>query len=232
MSSINTKSLLLVLVFVTAYCAGIGGAQEFLTPARYLDQVSGQFGRIKDYQAVITIDQNDGELIMKGNLIYKSPNKLRIDFAEPREQVLAMDGDLLTIYIPKYSYILEQKLKRRSQATIALMASTQELSYLKENYSVAYLVGPDPIPLDDSSSERVITIKFQSRSSVEGFRQLEISFTREGMIRRVKGWTINKTLVLDLLNVRINQNIPDARFDYESPVHANVYKDFLFEGME
>jgi outer membrane lipoprotein-sorting protein len=232
MSSINTKSLLLVLVFVTAYCAGIGGAQEFLTPARYLDQVSGQFGRIKDYQAVISIDQNDGELIMKGNLIYKSPNKLRIDFAEPREQVLAMDGDLLTIYIPKYSYILEQKLKRRSQATIALMASTQELSYLKENYSVAYLVGPDPIPLDDSSSERVITIKFQSRSSVEGFRQLEISFTREGMIRRVKGWTINKTLVLDLLNVRINQNIPDARFDYESPVHANVYKDFLFEGME
>jgi outer membrane lipoprotein-sorting protein len=230
MSSIATKSLLLALVL--AICAGIGGAQEFLTPARYFDQVSSQFGRIKDYQAVVTIDQNDGELTMKGNLIYKSPNKLRIDFAEPREQVLAMDGELLSIYIPKYSYILEQKLKRRRQATIALMASTQELSYLKENYSVAYLVGPDPIPLDDSSSERVITLKFQSHSSVEGFRQLEISFTQEGMIRRVKGSTINKTLVLDLQNVRINQNIPDARFDYEAPVHANVHKDFLFEGME
>lgn len=218
------------MVFVA--CAGIGGAQEFLTPAKYFDQVSSQFGRIKDYQAVVTIDQNDGELTMKGNLIYKSPNKLRIDFAEPREQVLAMDGELLSIYIPKYSYILEQKLKRRSQATIALMASTQELSYLKENYSVAYLVGPDPIPLDDSSSERVVTLKFQSHSSVEGFRQLEISFTLEGMIRRVKGSTINKTLVLDLKNVRTNQNIPDARFDYEAPVHANVHKDFLFEGME
>jgi outer membrane lipoprotein-sorting protein len=230
MSSIAAKSLLLALVL--ANCAGIGGAQEFLTPARYFDQVSSQFGRIKDYQAVVTIDQNDGELTMKGNLIYKSPNKLRIDFAEPREQVLAMDGELLSIYIPKYSYILEQKLKRRRQATIALMASTQELSYLKENYSVAYLVGPDPIPLDDSSSERVITLKFQSHSSVEGFRQLEISFTQEGMIRRVKGSTINKTLVLDLQNVRINQNIPDARFDYEAPVHANVHKDFLFEGME
>jgi outer membrane lipoprotein-sorting protein len=52
------------------------------------------------------------------------------------------------------------------------------------------------------------------------------------MIRRVKGSTINRILVLDLTNVRINQNIPDARFKYESPVHANVYRDFLFEGME
>lgn len=215
------------MVFIAAaYCASIGGAQEFQTPARYFDQVSSQFGRIKDYQALITIDQNDGELTMKGNLIYKSPNKLRIDFTEPREQVLAMDGELLSIYIPKYSYILEQKLKRRSQATIALMASTQELSYLKENYSVAYLVGPDPIPLDGSLSERVITLKFQSHSNVEGFRQMEISFSRDGMIRRVKGSTISKTLMVDLLNVRINQNIPEARFDYEAPVHANVYKNF------
>ena len=230
MRSIGPRLLLLAIFLVTS--ARLVGAQEFLTPARYFDQVSSQFGRIEDYKAVITIDQNDGELTMKGNLIYKSPNKLRIDFVEPREQVLAMNGEQLTIYIPKYSYILEQRLKRRSQATIALMASTQELSYLKENYSVAYLVGPDPIPLDKSSSEKVITLKFQSHSSVEGFRQLEISFTTEGMIRRVKGSTINKTLVLDLENVRINQNIPDARFDYEAPVHANVYRDFLFEGME
>jgi outer membrane lipoprotein-sorting protein len=180
MNSISRRRITSVLISALVLCTAVLGAQEFLTPARYFDEVSKKFGRIKDYQAVITIDQNDGELIMKGNLIYKSPNKLRIDFAEPREQVLSMDGELLTIYIPKYSYILEQKLKRRSQATIALMASTQELSYLKENYSIAYVVGPDPIPLDETSSERVIKLKFQSHSTVEGFRQLEISFTREG----------------------------------------------------
>jgi outer membrane lipoprotein-sorting protein len=34
---------------------------------------------------------------------------------------------------------------------------------------------------------------------------------------------------LDFLNVRTNQNIPDARFDYDSPPSANVYRGFLFE---
>jgi outer membrane lipoprotein-sorting protein len=213
-------------------CALTAPAQEFVTPADYFDRVSQSFGAIQDYTAIVTIDQNDGELVMKGNLMYKNPNKLRIDFQEPREQVLAMDGEKLTIYIPRYSYILEQQLKRRSEATVALMASNQELSYLEENYSVAYLVGPDPVPLEEGSAEMVVKLKFQSRSSVEGFRQLEISFREDGMIRRVIGRMPGKTLTMDFTNIQIDPGIPEERFEYESPVHANVYKDFLFEGME
>jgi outer membrane lipoprotein-sorting protein len=221
-----------VLLAHLFFCSFSVGSQEFLTPSRYFDQVSKKFGQIRDYAAVITVDQNEGELIMKGDLIYKNPNKLRIDFKEPREQVLAMDGRLLTIYIPKYSYILEQRLKRRSGATIALMASSQELTYLKDNYSIAYVVGPEPVPLDDESKERVIKLKLQSHSSVTGFYQLEIAFTAAGMIRQVKGSTTNKTIVMNFTEVRLNQDIPDARFEYEAPVHANVYKGFLFEGIE
>ncbi|HUV07182.1 MAG TPA: outer membrane lipoprotein carrier protein LolA, partial [Spirochaetia bacterium] len=78
----------------------------------------------------------------------------------------------------------------------------------------------------------VIKLKFQSLSSVTGFNELEISFTQEGMIRRVQGSTFNKTIVMSFTQIKLNQGIPDARFRYESPVNANVYKDFLFEGID
>ena len=130
------------------------------------------------------------------------------------------------------------------------MASSQELTYLKDNYSVAYLVGPEPVPLSyepdkegeseeepekevpgpgGDSDEMVMKLKFQSLSSAEGFRQLEISFSESGFIRRVTGTSINKELTLDFTDVRIDQNIPDAKFEYKAPANANVFSDFLFE---
>jgi len=231
MYSIQPKLTFAILLMLLLYAAPAPG-QEFVTPSDYFDRVSSRFGAVTDYSAVVTIDQNDGELVMKGEMMYRSPNKMRIDFQEPREQVLAMDGEKLTIYIPTYSYILEQQLKRRSEATVALMASNQELAYLRENYSVAYQVGPDPVPLEEGSDEMVVKLKFQSRSSMDGFRQLVISFRSDGMIRRVVGTMPGKTLMMDFTSIQINPGIPEERFRYEAPVHANVYKDFLFEGME
>jgi outer membrane lipoprotein-sorting protein len=112
------------------------------------------------------------------------------------------------------------------------MAANKELSYLKNNYSVAYSVGPDPVPLEEGSDEMVIKLKFQSLSSNEGFTQLEIAFDRQQMIRRVTGVSGAKTLVMDYQDIRINQEIPDARFAYEAPANANVFRNFLFEVIE
>ena len=225
------RNRLIFFVFVLFGLTFVG-SQELLTPSKFFEGVSGEFGDIRDYQANITIDQNDGEIIMSGTLIYKSPNKLRIDFTEPREQVLAMDGQILRIYIPMYSYVLEQPIKRSTNPSILFTGSEQELSYLKDNYNVAYLVGPDPVPLDEDSDEMVVKLKFQSHTTAEGFKQLEIAFSEQGMIRRVKGKTLNGNLVMDFTKIATNLNIPDARFDYKAPPNANVFNDFLFEGIE
>jgi outer membrane lipoprotein-sorting protein len=208
-------------------------AQDFVTPSAYFEEASRRFGAVQDMMADITIFQGeDDEEPMVGRLQYKSPNKLRIDFTRPREQVLAVNGELLTVYVPRYSYVLEQRLQRKSDATLALMASKKELAYLRNNYSVAYLVGPDPVPLEEGSNEMVVKLKFQSLSSAEGFRQLEIAFDENQMIRRVTGSTGTGTIIMDYRNARTNQGIPDAMFDYEAPANANVFRNFLFEVIE
>jgi len=203
-------------------------AQDIVTPAVFLERASKRFNEIRDYQAEVTFSVEGEEEPMVGRLAYKSPNKLRIDFSRPREQVLASNGETLLVYVPKYSYVLEQRLQKRSEAALALIASSRELAYLQSHYSAAYVVGPEPVPLDGDSREPVTKLKFQSLSA-DGFKRLEIAFDRSLMIRRVTGATAARTIVMDIKNVRVNQGIPDARFDYRPPASANVYRNFLFE---
>ena len=82
------------------------------------------------------------------------------------------------------------------------------------------------------SQEMVTKLKFQSLSSVEGFRELEIAVDEDDMIRRVIGRSGGKTLVMDYQNVETNLGLPDARFEYEAPANANVFRNFLFEVIE
>jgi len=223
----RTRYFLLLLLIPLA---GLG-AQDILTAEHYFDTVSDRYGKIQDYEARIRITR--GELIMEGILYYKNPNRLRIDFTDPEEQVLVTDGELLTIYIPKYEVIMEQKLKRRSQVAVANMATQQGLHLLKKNYGVAYLIGPDPISLEEGTDETAVILKLDSQSTAEGFRQIDIAVSSNGLIRRISGVTLGyEELVFDFLDVKVNQNIPDTRFQYDSPAFANVYQDFLFEAEE
>ena len=215
-----------VLVFLLAPVAL--RAQDILTAEAFFDEISARYGGVQDYSATVSIKQ--GETVMKGKLYYKTPNLLRIDFSDPEEQVLVTNGEELTIYIPRYEVILLQKLKRRSQAALATLASEQGLNLLKKNYAVAYLTGPGYVPLEDGSQEVVRQLKLTSRSTAEGFRQIVLAVGRNGLIRRITGVTLNyQEFVLDLANVITNQNIPDTRFQYDSPPYANVYQDFLFD---
>ena len=223
--------IILVLLTCGIVLPDAVSGQEILTAEKYFDEISARYGKIQDYTARITITQD--ETVMKGKLYYKSPNLLRIDFTDPAEQVLVTNGEQLTIYIPKYEVTLVQKLKRRSQAALANMASEQGLHLLKRNYGVAYLTGPEFAPLEEGSPEMVRTLKLTSRSTAEGFRQIVIAVGRTGLIRRISAVTIGyEEFVLDLKDVVVNQNIPDTRFEYDSPPYSNVYNDFLFEADE
>jgi len=199
-----------------------------LTASDYFDTISVQYGQIEDYQAELIITQEDE--VMEGTIYYKQPNLLRIDFTQPEEQVLAIDGKALTIYIPRHSVIMHQPLKKGSSASMMSMASEEGLQMLKNNYSVAYAVDPDPVPLDEGNDEMVVKLNLTWRSTDEGFRQLELSIGENGLIRRIIGVTVDyEEIQFDFKGIMINQNIPEARFEYDSPSSANVFENFLFE---
>ena len=213
-------ALLLLIPFAVS-------GQDIVTASKYFDTVSEKYGSVADYTAKVTITQ--GKTTMDGVLLYKNPTRLRIEFSNPAGQVINSDGKTLTVFLPKYSVAFTQELKKRSDAAIAAMASKQGLNLLKSTYSISYVTGPDPVPLDGPNSESVIKLKLTWRSGTQAFRNLEISVSSNGLIRRIIGQTAaQQTLQFDFTAIRTNIGIPDTKFDYDSPPTANMIHNFLF----
>ena len=225
------RPIFITIIAVTALFLTVQSisAQQILTADKYFEKISQNYAQINDYEADITITQ--AKNTMKGVLYYKKPDLMRIDFSEPKDQVIVSDGTKLTIYIPKQSAVFQQTLKKGTQTSSApLLANEAGLQLLKKNYSIAYLESPTPVPLDKGSSEMVVKLKLEWRSTGEGFRQLELDIgEKSGLIRRIIGVsaTFEKTQ-FDFTNIKTNQNIPQGRFNYEPPQTANIYPNFLF----
>jgi outer membrane lipoprotein-sorting protein len=126
-----------------------------------------------------------------------------------------------------------QALKQRSSGQIAEMITAKGLGMLSRNFSVAWAVGPDPVPLEAGSSELVYKLKLTPRVASTGFRSMTLSVTRDRTFRRLEGVRQDgETQVLDYRAVRVNQNLPDSRFRIVIPPEANIIPDFLFDPEE
>jgi len=202
-------------------------SQEIVTADRYLESVSTRYTEIRDYEARVII--RSGSTDMTGSLSYLEPFFLRIDFTEPAEQVMVFNGQLLTIYVPRLRAVLNQTVApmRRSGASFA---TAQGLQLLRNGYVPAFVSGPNPVPIDDRSRDMVVQLRLTRRLPSEGFREIILSVDPESLlIRRIEGRTIADALVrFDFINVRTNLGIPEQRFVYDAPPHANMYHNFLF----
>ncbi|MFO8065026.1 MAG: LolA family protein [Spirochaetota bacterium] len=241
------KRFIIILALVAA-AAPHTFSQDFDTAQEFFAVVAERYSSITDY--IAEIEMTTEEETLEGTLYYRRPNLIRINFSEPEDQVLVSDGSDLKVYIPEYDVVLNQRLGRTGDESVSGLASSDGLRLMRENYSIAYLDSPDPVPLDDpedgedeededsedseedetESDELVTKLRLTWRSSDEGFRQLTLSIDEDRLIRRISGVTANyEEVQFDFLDVRLNQNIPESRFDYEEPASANSVEDFLFE---
>jgi len=218
------------MVFTIVFIVFPVYSQEIITAERYLEMVSERYGLIKDYEADIAIISGTSEMF--GRVSHLSPSFLRIDFSRPQDQVIVFNGEMLTVYLPEHRMVLNQSINqsRRSAASGAGLASAQGLSLLRRNYIPSFVTGPEPEPLDNNPSERVVQLRLARRSISEGFREIIISINPDTrLIRRMEGRTIADGLVqFDFTNTRVNLGIPEQRFIYDAPGTANMYNNFLF----
>ena len=220
-----------VVFFLFIAAHGFLFGQEIITADRYLEMVSEHYGTIQDYEASVVIRSGNNE--MTGNLSHRSPSSLRIDFSKPADQVIVFDGELLQVYLPEFRVALNQRIEKGSSraSTTGGLASAQGLAMLRKNYVASYDSGPNPVPLENNSRERVVKIRLTRRSISEGFREIILSVNNDTkLIRRIEGRTIADSEVsFDFTSIKVNQGIPEQRFIYDSPASANIYNNFLYK---
>jgi outer membrane lipoprotein-sorting protein len=204
-------------------------SQDIVTAEQFFNQVSERYGQIDDYECDLSI--TTGKKTMKGQLSFKSPSLLRIDFREPPDQVIAFDGQTLTVYIPELRAVLSQTVSEKSNSAAggASLASREGFKMMKRSYTVAYESSPAPQPLAEGSSEQAVCLVLNRRTVAEGYKTLKLFVAPDTkLVRRIQGWTLaGEELTFDFTSIRTNTGIPAARFVYDSPASANVYNNFL-----
>ena len=201
-------------------------AQNITTASAYFKIISEYYGTIKDYE--VDFETRVEKTEAAGRLSFKSPDLLRMDYSTPENQVICFNGDMLTIYLPDSSAVLQQSVTQDN--TGASLATPQGLSLLSRYYSVAYETGQDAEALEDGSDEMVVKFILSRKSASEAFRYIKIAVNPSTkLIRRVEAVTPKgETLIFNFYDYKLNQDITDQRFIYDPPSSANNINNFLF----
>ncbi|MEL3905958.1 MAG: outer membrane lipoprotein carrier protein LolA [Treponema sp.] len=226
------KKKLLFAVFIFSYNIAVF-SQSITTAGVFFAGVSEQYGSLSDYTADITISTGTGsrQQTMNAQVYFKRPNRLRIDFSKPNEQVILFTGETLTIYVPAYRMVLSQTMEKDSAAASANIGTPQGLALLKRSYTIAYETGAAPQPLEEGSSEQAVVLALNRRSASETFRTIRLLVSPDTkLIRRIEAWPISGSkITFDFSRYRLNTGIPDSRFLYDIPPNADMMNNFLFE---
>jgi outer membrane lipoprotein-sorting protein len=223
---LNRNAAYLLILCLLVPLGASAQSADMVSAEKFFANLSASYGSVKDYEANLTITQ--GKAVSRGKISYKSPLYLFIRFDDPANQVICFDGEKLTVYLPTEQVVLQQRYKKKPPSQIEALTTSQGLGLLQRNYSMAYLTGPAPAPLEDGSKEMVVKLKLVARGSTS-YSQMIIS-VKDSLIRRVEGTqTSGDKVVMDFANIRTNQGVPDSRFVYDAPPYANVIQDWLFD---
>ncbi len=210
------------------FAPAVVSAQQVLTAREFFDTVAANYAAIEDYTA--TMVWRDERGTMRGTLTYKRPNLVRIDFTQPQDQLLVSNGQRLMIYVPAHNVRLTQTLRPQVGSAPGGIATAEGLALMRRNYSIAYLEGPEPVPLRDGSSTYVTKLRLDRRQATESFRELILSVDENGFIRQIEGTKVDwEVVVMELSDIQINQRISTQIFEAEGDSSASIEENFLYD---
>ena len=218
-----------ILISICAFfMTSILFAQNITTASAYFKSISEYYGTIKDYEVdfEIKVDRTESA----GTISYKAPDLLRMDYTNPEQQVIVFNGDMLTIYIPKSSAVLQQQVSPGGNNGTASLSTPQGLSLMSRYYTIAYESGQNAEPLDSDSNEMVVKFVLTRKSAAEAFKYIKVAVNEQTkLIRRVEAVTPKgENFLFNFYDYKLNQGITDQRFIYDAPSDANNYNNFLF----
>ncbi|MCR4940818.1 MAG: outer-membrane lipoprotein carrier protein LolA [Treponemataceae bacterium] len=222
------KRILFILTIFMLVCVSVH-AQNILTAGNFFKSVSEYYATIKDYEASFSITVEETQ--MNGKVSFKAPNLLRLDFDDPKDQVIVFSNNKLLMYLPLSNATLIQEVDGSDDmAEAGTLATPQGLYLMNRYYFIAYENGQDPEPLEEESTEMVVKLILTRKTAAEGFTTIKVAINPETLlIRRIQAVTTDeREFDFSFTKYILDTNIPDVRFVYDSPSDSNNYYNFLY----
>ncbi len=247
------KIIFIILLIIFTSVNILLPQEELLSAKTLLEKLSESFKtNVRDLKAEITLSQGNSN--STGVLLFKNPQKVRIDFTDPANQVICSNGYELWVYIPYLNIVLHQDILAKERlksdededaqdnnkpnsnsepeaeekiTTNPILLNPVGLDKFLTEYAIEYHETKEKINYKDNS--KVYQLKLiRWRSSKHGFNVIYLTVQDNGIIRQVKGITAAyKQIKLDIDKIQLNTNISDLKFDYEPPAHTSTVDDFI-----
>jgi outer membrane lipoprotein-sorting protein len=185
--------------------------------------MSNSFNVIEDYTA--NFIWVNGNVNYGGEIRYKKPDKILLDFDNPEEQKIVSNGMMLYIYLPYLKVVCQQSLGEDTESSILSTASESGLTKLFEEYSFAFF---DTSSLQPFGNTTAYHLKLTQKRPKVGFKEMDFWVAKNGLILQSNGISPNGINVsLTFSNIQLNVELPDYIFDFEVPADAQIIRNII-----
>ncbi len=160
-------------------------------------------------QSLVDANGEVGE-VTSGMLRIQRPGQFRWSYTEPYEQVLVADG----LNIWSYDVDLAQVTVKPQQQALA--------------HTPALLLGGSKDALDQFTNEGhyiegdTTWVRMSPKNTESGFLRVELGFVNDTLSHMVFFDNLEQTTRVNLYDVKVNEPIEQAYFEFEAPVDVDV----------
>ena len=187
------------------------------------DRMAGMSASIEDYTA--QFDWVNGDAHYTGEIKYKKPDRLLLEFVEPEEQKIVANERVLYIYIPYLKVVCQQSLGEDTESSILSTASESGLSKLFEEYSFSFY---DTSVLQTFGTTAAYHLKLTQKRPKVGFKEMDMWVSENGLILQSNSVSPSGIIVsLTFSDIQLNVELPDYIFEFEVPANAQIIRNII-----
>jgi outer membrane lipoprotein-sorting protein len=181
------------------------------------------FDSINDYTA--DFEWINGNVHYFGTIQYKKPDKILLNFEDPKDQQIVSDGNVLFIYIPYLKVVVQQSLTEKTESEILTTTTEEGLSKLFNEYSFSFFDSSTPQPFRNTLAYH---LRLTQKTPKVGFKTMDIWISEDGYILQSNGKSPNGLNVsLIFSNIKLNTELPDYIFEFEVPADAQIIRNII-----
>ncbi|MCX8028911.1 MAG: outer-membrane lipoprotein carrier protein LolA [Brevinematales bacterium] len=189
-----------------------------LTSDVAIRQLRNAYNSISSFTGSITI--KIGNKTFSGNIKYKLPNKLKINFFQPSQIDLISDGSSMWIFVKGNNTVIKQPLLPKKGDRVIYVS---EVINPYDKYNREYIITLDKY--DDKS----YTFDLKPKPDVfTTFSSAKFTALKNGLISSINGITVTReTLSISISYSGVNVIIDDREFFFTPPADAQVLTDIF-----
>lgn len=169
-----------------------------------------------------TISINLANKSFKGTILYKKPNKLRVNFSAPSQMDIISDGKSMWIFMKTKNTVIKQPLlPKKGDRTIYV----SEVINPYEKYNREYII------VLEKTDDKFYYFTLKPKPDVfTTFSDAKLVVNKNGLIVSLSGLTASKdNLSISITYSSINQSVDNMEFSFSPPADAQVFVDIFQE---